>query len=152
MRLNFAGNSFICGHKSWKCAQNFLHEPHKAKISKMRPNLTANSSVFWRKNRENAPISFLWSLHGENFQNPSEFHGKLLRFWTQKWWKCALKSFCNSWMRRTSKMRLNFTANSFVFGRKNREYAPRTFSAKFAGKELPKCVWTSLQTTSFSDT
>jgi len=37
-------------------------------------------------------------------------------------------------------MRLNFTANRFVFGRKNREYAPRTFSAKLAGKELPKCV------------
>jgi len=41
---------------------------------------------------------------------------------------------------KTSKMRLNFTAYSFIFGRKNREYAPTTFSAKLAGKELPKCV------------
>ena len=30
-------------------------------------------------------------------------------------------------MQRNSKMRLNFTANTFVFGRKNRENAPKTF-------------------------
>jgi len=28
---------------------------------------------------------------------------------------------------KTSKMRLDFTANSFVFARKNRENAPKTF-------------------------
>jgi len=46
-------------------------------------------------------------------------------------------------------MHLNFTANSFIFGRKNRDNAPRTVSAKFAGRELPKCVSTSWSTASF---
>jgi len=40
---------------------------------------------------------------------------------------------------------------SFIFGRKNREYAPRTFSAKLAGNELQKCARTPRQTASFSD-
>jgi len=35
-------------------------------------------------------------------------------------------------------MRLNFTANRFVFGCTNREIAPRTFSVKLADRELPK--------------
>jgi len=43
-------------------------------------------------------------------------------------------------MEKTSKIRLNFTANSFGFGCKNRDNAPRTFSAKLAGKELQKCL------------
>jgi len=34
-------------------------------------------------------------------------------------------------------MRLNFTGNSFVFGRTNRGIAPTTFSANIGGKELP---------------
>jgi len=48
--------------------------------------------------------------------------------------------FYKACMEKTSKIRLNFTANSFVFGRKNSDNAPRTFSAKLACKELPKCV------------
>jgi len=41
---------------------------------------------------------------------------------------------------RTSKMRLNFTENSFIFGHINRGIAPRTFSVNLAGRELSKCV------------
>jgi len=41
---------------------------------------------------------------------------------------------------KTSRMRLNFTANNFVYGCANRGIAPRTFSLKLAGRELPKCV------------
>jgi len=74
-----------------------------------------------------------------------------LRFWTQKWWKCAQKSFCKPWIRRTSKMRLNFTANSFVFGRKNGENAPRNLFVNPEFGELSNCVWTSRQTAPFLD-
>jgi len=48
-------------------------------------------------------------------------------------------------------MRLNFTANRFVFGRTNRGIAPRTLSLKLAGRELPECVRISRQTVSFLD-
>jgi len=48
-------------------------------------------------------------------------------------------------------MRLNFTANSFVYGRKKRENAPITFFIKLARRKLPKCVLTSQQTASFLD-
>ena len=48
-------------------------------------------------------------------------------------------------------MRLNFTANSFVFGRINRENAARTFYIKHARQKPQKCVWTSQQTASFLD-
>jgi len=44
------------------------------------------------------------------------------------------------------KMRLNFTANSFICGRINRENLSRTFSVNLAGGELPKDVWTLRQT------
>jgi len=33
-------------------------------------------------------------------------------------------------------MRLNFTEDSFVFGRKNRENAPRTFSVTLQGENF----------------
>jgi len=33
-------------------------------------------------------------------------------------------------------MRLNFTADSFVFGRKNRENVPRTFSVTLQGENF----------------
>jgi len=48
-------------------------------------------------------------------------------------------------------LRLNCTANRFVFERINRRIAPRTFSVKLAVREVPKCVLTSRQTASFLD-
>ena len=72
-------------------------------------------------------------------------------FWTHKSWKFVQKFFCKPWRRLTSDMRLNFTANSFIFGRTNCRIAPTTFSVKLAGRELLKSVWTPRQTTSFLD-
>jgi len=46
-------------------------------------------------------------------------------------------------------MRLNFTANSFVFKYINRENALRTFFINIARRNLPKCVWTHQQTAFF---
>jgi len=48
-------------------------------------------------------------------------------------------------------MRLNFTANNFVLGPTNRGIAPRAFSVKLEGGELPECVGISQQTDSFLD-
>ena len=71
----------------------------------------------------------LWTLEAENFENASELHGKQLRFWTHKLWNCAQNFFCERCRQITSKMRLNFTGNSFVFEWINCEIAPKTFSA-----------------------
>jgi len=86
------------------------------------------------------PEPSLQILQAENFGNASELHGKQLRFQTQKSGKCAHNFFHNPRKPKTSKMRLNFTANRLIFGRINREIVPRTFSVKLAGRELPKCV------------
>jgi len=102
-------------------------------------------------NRENAPTTFLSILQAESLQNGSELHSKQVRFWTQKSWNCAQNLFCKTCRQRRSEMRLNFTANSFVFGRINRENAPRTFYIKHARRKRQKCVWTSQQTASFLD-
>jgi len=52
---------------------------------------------------------------------------------------------------KTSEMRLNFAGNNFIFGRINRENAPKIFSVNLAGRELLKCVQISQQTASFLD-
>jgi len=48
-------------------------------------------------------------------------------------------------------MHLNVTANSFVYGRINRENLSRTFSVNLGGGELPKMHRTSLKTLKFLD-
>jgi len=48
-------------------------------------------------------------------------------------------------------MRLNFTANSFVFQHINRENAPKNIFVNLASGELSKCVRISKQTASFLD-
>ena len=53
--------------------------------------------------------------------------------------------------RKTCKMHLNLTANSFIFGDINREKLSKTFSVNLGGGKLPKCIWTSWQTASFLD-
>jgi len=59
--------------------------------------------------------------------------------------------FFKTCKQRTSRMRLNFMANSLVFGRTNCGIAPTTFSVKLARRELSKSVWTPRQTASFLD-
>jgi len=97
----------------------------------------------------NVPEQDLWAC--KNFKNASEFHSKQLRLWMRKSWNCTQNFFFKTCRQRTSKMRLNFTANSFIFGRTNHGIAPTTFSVKLAGRELTKCVWISWQTSSFLD-
>jgi len=55
----------------------------KVKTSKMRLDFTANSVVFARKNRENAPRTFLQTLEADNSKNVPELHGKQLGCETQ---------------------------------------------------------------------
>jgi len=98
---------------------------------------------------ELCPQRFLQNLHAENFRNASEFHGKRIRFWTHKLRKCAQNFVYKACKTRTYKIRLNITANRFIFGHINRGIAPRTFSVKLAGRVLSKCVWISRQTASF---
>jgi len=86
----------------------------------------------------------------ENFENASELNSKQIHFWTHKSWWCA-NNFWKNCKMKTSKMPLKFTANSFVFGRINRENAPRNFSINLIRQKLPKCVWTQEQTGSFFD-
>jgi len=128
MRLNFTANSFVFGHINREIApRSFYCKPCKRRTSRMRLNPAANSFTFGRKNRENASRTLFYKSCKEDFQNASELHSKPLRFWTHKTCNCAQNFFCETCRQRTSKMRLNFTANTFVFGRKNRENAPRTF-------------------------
>jgi len=92
--------------KSWKCAQNFLHKPPKAKTSKML--LNSKQLRFWTHKSWNCamnlfckpckqrtskirlnftemrPELFPLTSSGENFQNACEFKSKQLHFWTQK--------------------------------------------------------------------
>jgi len=131
----------FCTHKSSNCTQNFFCKTRRQRTSKMCLNSTANSFIFGSINRENALRElFLYSLKGEKFQNVSELHSKPLHFWTHKLWNCAHNFFCKPCRQSTFEMRLNFMANSFVFGCTNREIAPRTFSVKIAGRELLKYV------------
>jgi len=97
------------------------------------------------------PQLFLYNLQAENFQNVSELHGKQLRFWVHKSWNCTHNFFCKTRRQRSSRMRLNFTANSFIFGCINQENAPTTFFMKLGRWKLPNWVWTSQQTASFLD-
>ena len=125
------------------CSELFVCKPSKCRTSKMHLNFTTNSFVCWHINRKNASRTIFVNLARRKLPNASELHSKHFRFWTHKSWKCAQNFFCKPCKQRTSKMRLNFTLNIFVFGRINRENAPRTFSVNLASGELPKCVWTS---------
>jgi len=86
----------------------------------MHLNFTANSFVFGHINRKYVPRTFSVNLASENFENASELHGKQLRFWTLE--------FSEPCTQRSSKIRVNFTENSYVPGCINRENASRIFS------------------------
>jgi len=143
---------FVCtAHKSWKCAQNFFLQTLQTENFQNASQLHGKQLRFWMHNREHAPRTYSVNLASGVLQNASELHGKKLHFPTHKLWNCVQNVFCKSCRRRTSTIRLFFTANSFVFGRINREIVPKTFSINLAGGELPQCVWTSRQTVSFLD-
>jgi len=152
MRLNFTANRFVfertsCGIAPKTFSVNLAgrERPECVWISRQSASFMDAQIVELRLEL------FLWNLQAENFQNACEFHGKPLRFWTHKSGKCAQNFFYKAWKAKTSKMRLNFTANRFIFGRTNRGIAPTTFFVELAGRERPKCVWTSQQTALFLD-
>ena len=118
---------------SWECAQKFFCKPWIRRTSKMRLNSTATSFIIGCKNRENAPITFFTKLARTKL---CILHGKQLHFWTQKSWKCAQNFFYKPRKPKTSKMILNLTANSFIFGCINRENAPRTFFKTSSGENV----------------
>ena len=124
----------------------------KRKGCKMVLNFIASSFVFWHINRENLSRNVSVNVEGGDFRNASEFHGKQFNFWTHKSWNCTQNFFFKTCRQRTSRMRLNFTVNSFIFGRIDRENGPITFFIKLERRKLPKCVWTWQQTASFLDT
>jgi len=128
MRLNFTANNFVFGCINRKNAPRTLFTKlARRKLLKCVWTSQQTASFFNTKIVELRPELFLWNLQAENFQNASEFHGKQLRFWTHKSWNIAQNFFCKTRRQRTSKMRLSSTANSFIFGRMDRENAPRTF-------------------------
>jgi len=82
----------------------------------MRLNLTANSFVFGHINCEIPPTTFSVNHAGGELPKCVWTYSKQLRFWTHKSWNCAKNFFCKTCRQRTSKIRPNFTANSFFFG------------------------------------
>jgi len=92
----------------------------------MHLNFTANCFVFGRTTREIAPRTFFVKLAGRELQKcvrtsqqiPSFLDAKIERMHPELFLTCKVK---------ISKMRLDFTASSFVFTGKNRENAPKTF-------------------------
>ena len=151
MRLNFAANRFTFGRTNREIVPRTFSVtvaggelPKCVWISRQTASLMDAQVVELRYN-------IFFKTASRELRHASESHGKRLRFRTHKLWKCAYSFFCKTRRQRTFKIRLNSTANNFVFGRINRENAPRTFFYKACKAKLPKCVWTSQQTASFLD-
>ena len=139
-------------HISWYSTQNFFLSTLQVENIQNASELHSKQLRFWTHKSWNCTHNFLLqTLQAENVRNASEPNDKHLHFWTKKSRKCVQNFFVNLARQRTSKMCLNFTANRLVIGRTISEIAPRTFSVKLAGRELPKCVWTSRQIPSFLD-
>jgi len=77
-------------------------------------------------------------MQDENVKNACELHSKQLRFSTQKLGKFAQNFFCKPCKAKTSKMRLNFSENCFVFGHTYRDIAPGTFFCKLCRQRTSK--------------
>jgi len=123
-----------------KMRPQLFYQICKRKGCKMVLNFIASSLVFGHTNRENLSRNFSVNVEGGDFRNAFEFHSKQFNFWTHTSWNCTQNFFFKTCRQRTSKMRLNFTANSFIFARINRGIAPTTSSVKLAGRELLKSV------------
>jgi len=118
----------------------------------MRLNFTANSFVFRRINCEISPITFSINLASREVLKCVWTSQQTVMFLDALTVKMRQELFHKALMKKSSKIRLNFIANSFVFRCKNRENAPRNLFVNLECRELPKCVWTSRQTASFLDT
>ena len=69
----------------------------------------------------------MWTLQAENIQNVCQLQSKHLRFGVHKSWNFVQNFLRKPWKRRTSKMRLNFMANSFALDTKNVRMHPEMF-------------------------
>ena len=127
MHLNFTANSFISGRTNRGIAPRTFCKTRRQRTCKMHLNSTANNFIFGRINWENAPRTFFIKLERRKFQNASELHSKPLHFWMHKLWNSAYNFFCKTHRQRTSKMHLNFTANSVTFERTNRRIEAQHF-------------------------
>ena len=153
-----------------KMRPELFHKACTEVTSTMRLNFTTNSFIFGCKNHENAPRTFFINLimrklpkWAHNFflklarrKLPkyvwtSQQTASFFRFETHESWKFAQNFLCKPRRWTTSKMRLNFAANSFAFRRINRKNALKTLLINLAKRKLPKCVWTSQQTASHLD-
>ena len=137
--------------KNLKMRSEMFYKACTEKTSKMPLNFTATSFVFRRIYREISPITFCINLASGKVPKCVWTSRQTVTFLDALIVKLRPELFHKAWMEKTSKIRLNFTANSFAFGRINRDNAPRTFSAKLAGNEHPKCAWTPRQIASFLD-
>ena len=152
MRLNFTTNSFVFGCTNRGIATRcFSVKLAATELPKCVWTSRQPASFLDAKIEKMRPELFLQTSQGDYFQNASELHSKPVHFCTNKRWNCAQNFSIKLARQRTSKMRLNFTANNFVFGRKNRENAPRPFFTNLARRLRPKCVWVSRQSASFLD-
>ena len=149
--LNFTASSFIFGRISCENVPRTFLETLQAENFQYASELHIKQLCFGHKYLENAPRTFLHTFAAENLQNAFELHSKWPRFWMHKLWKCAQNNFHKPCNAKTSKTHLNFTGNIFIFGRINRENAPRIFFTKLARLKLPNCVWTLQPTASFLD-
>ena len=141
------------------------YKPCKQKNSKVRLNFTINSFVFWCINCENRRRSFCVNLASKELSKMRTFCVNLASKQLPKWvWTSQqIILFLDTWIvkigpehfykcckQRTSTMCLNFTKRSLVLWSANRENAPKATFMKLKRQKLPKCVWTSQQTASFS--
>ena len=113
-------------------------------------NFKANTFVSGRINRENSYRTFSVNLGGGGELPKCVWISRqTASFVDAKNVKMRPEMFYKACTEKTSKMRVNFTANSFVFRRVNREISYITFSINLASGKVPKCFWTSRQIVTF---
>ena len=117
----------------------------------MYMNFKANTFVLGHINRENRCRTFSVNLGGGELPKCVWISQQTASFVDTKNVKMHPEIFYKACTEKTSKMHLNFTANSFVFRCINREISSITFSINLASEEVSKCIWTSRQTVTFLD-
>ena len=136
MQLNFTASSFIFGHKSWNCAQNFFCKPCRQSTFEMRLNFTGNSFVSEFTNREIVPRTFSVKLASGKLPECVWTSQQTASFLDAKSGNCAQNILYKTYKTKTSKKHLYFTANSFIYGRKIWENAPKCFLWNLQGENF----------------
>jgi len=140
LRLNFTANSFVFGRTNLENAPTtFFMKLEKQKFQNAS-ELQSKQLRFWTHKSWNCAHNFFCKPCRQSTSKMRlNFHNKQLRFWTHKSWNCIHNFFCKTRRQRTSRTRQNSTANHFIFGRINRENAPRTSFMKLERRKLLKC-------------